>query len=92
MIIDPHDPERAADILNDFVALCRKHKCVILNSKGQTILAKMSGEIPTLAEVEKMRIMGTRPACTALAVVEEINPTCVVWANVQGPITAKGKG
>lgn len=83
MIIDPNDPERAADILEEFRALCKKHRCAMFaRDGGELVLAKLD-RIFTDAEAAAAGAAGLRVPCKAIAVVRQINPGFVEWANVQ---------
>jgi hypothetical protein len=83
IVYDPYDPERAADILEDFRALCKKHRCAIFpGNAGEFVLAKLD-RIFTDTEAAVAATAGLSVPCKAIAVVRQINPGFVEWANVQ---------
>jgi hypothetical protein len=91
MVIDAHDPERAADVLQELRLVMRKHNCVLMIHQGRMILAKIP-KAPTTSDIVQHALMGGQPQAVAIAEVEQINPANVVWANLQVPITAEGRG
>ena len=92
MIIDPTDPERAKDILEEFRALCKKHRCALFPGEpGEFVLAKLD-RIFTDTEARAASAAGLRVPCKAIAAVRSINPGYVEWANLQAPIAPKGSG
>lgn len=91
LIIDAHDPERAGDVLQELRLVMRKHNCVLMMHQGRMILAKIP-KAPTQSDIVKHALLGGKAEAVAIAVVEQINPANVVWANLQEPIAAKGNG
>ena len=68
-----HAREQAAEILEDFMAVCRKHKCVLLPGNGVFYLARISKEL-TAAEAQVALMAGRRIEAEAIAQIHEINP------------------
>ena len=83
MIIDPNDPERAKDILEEFRALCKKHRCALFGGdKGEMVLAKID-RVFTDTEAAAAASAGLSVPCHAIGVVRQINPGFVEWVNLQ---------
>jgi hypothetical protein len=77
-----HERERATEILEDFMAVCRKHKCVLLPGNGVFYLAHIAKE-PTPAEAQLMLMSGRKVQAVAIATIREINPGMSEWAPVE---------
>ena len=76
-----HERERAAEILEDFMAVCRKHKCVLLPGNGVFYLAHIAKE-PTASVAAVLLRTGMRAPAVAIAAIREINPGMSEWVPV----------
>ncbi len=71
--------EQAAEILEDLMAVCRKHKCVLLPGNGVFYLARIPKEL-TAAEAQVAIMTGQKQKAIAIATIQEINPGMAQWA------------
>lgn len=77
--MNPAALEQAAEILEDLMAVCRKHKCVLLPGNGVFYLARIPKEL-TAAEAQVAIMTGQKHKAIGIATIREINPGMSEWA------------
>jgi hypothetical protein len=81
-----HEREQAAEILEDLMQVCRKHKCILLPGNGVFYLARPAKELNAM-EAQIALKTGQRQQAVAIATIREINPGMSEWQPVEPEVT-----